>query len=219
MVHDVTEIAGYVAGELPDERLGEFERHLVGCEDCAAEVRLGTTGRQLARLALESAPPELRVRVAALAQPRRRPRRSTVLGFATAAAVVAVALPEPPPQALAAAVADYQAQRPPGGVPVEPAPNLAPLGLAPTAAGVVRLASRPVTVYAYRDGAGQRLLIYVSPQPFMTPAEAREYGGNDAWLSEIGGVSVLCSKSPHETMVVGRDEKQVKDTADFLDLS
>ncbi|MBI2188690.1 MAG: anti-sigma factor [Acidobacteria bacterium] len=75
---DLKAYAGaYVLGSLdPDER-AEFESHLAGCEDCAAEVRaLGRVTEALARgVAQRTPPPELRDRVLATfgAPPQARP--------------------------------------------------------------------------------------------------------------------------------------------------
>jgi hypothetical protein len=38
-------------------------------------------------------------------------------------------------------------------------------------------------------------------------------------MSRHNGVSVLCSRDPHVTLVVGQDEKQVEDAAEYLDLT
>ena len=92
-------------------------------------------------------------------------------------------------------------------------------GAVQAAAGVGRLAGRTVAAYAYSDGAGRRLLIYESAEPFATPAEASRYEGGDAWLTRLDGVSVLCSRAPHRTLVVGQDEEQVTDTAEYLELT
>ena len=53
----------------------------------------------------------------------------------------------------------------------------------------------------------------------MTPANAENYEGGGAWISRRDGVSVLCSRDPHVTLVVGRDQQQVEDAAELLDLA
>jgi Putative zinc-finger len=230
MAHELSDVAAYVARELPADRRADFERHLLECEDCSAEVELGSRGRQLARLTREVAPAGLHERVTgAVDRGMRRRRRATVLVVAAAAAGVlaivgvlasSIIVPQRPPAAVSAAVADFRAQRlPGGGAPASPPPDLVQLGLSPIAAGVGRLAGRTVAAYAYSDGAGRRLLIYESAEPFATPAEASRYEGGDAWLTRLDGVSVLCSRAPHRTLVVGQDEEQVTDTAEYLELT
>jgi anti-sigma factor RsiW len=228
MAHDVVDVAAYVARELPAERRAQFERHLLECAECAAEVELGDRGRELAGLAREAAPAGLHYRVAALANQRRHwPRRPTAMAVAAAAAAVlaggltaTVAVSDAPPLALGAAAAEFRAhQLPDDAVPVAPAPDLTALGLSQVAAGTGELAGRDVTAYAYRDRDGHRLVVYSSRQPFATAAEAREYGGDNSWVTRLGGVSVLCGRAPHQTMVVGQNDKQVSDAAQYLNMA
>jgi anti-sigma factor RsiW len=227
MAHDLVEIAAYVARELPVEQRAQFERHLLVCEDCAAEVELGERGRQLAGLGREAAPAGLHYRVAALANQRRHwYRRPTAMAVAAAAAAVlaggaaaTLAVPGAPPVAIGAAAAEFRARQLPGDIaPAGPVPNLAALGLSPVAAGVGELAGQNVTAYTYRDSHGHRLVVYTSQRPFATPAEAEEYGGDDAWVTRLGGVSVLCGRAPHRTMIVGQDATQVSDAARYLNV-
>jgi anti-sigma factor RsiW len=228
MAHDLVDVAAYVARELPVEQRARFERHLLVCEDCSAEVELGDRGRQLAGLAREAAPARLHYRVAALANQRRHwYRRPTAMAVAAAAAAVlaggaaaTVAVLDAPPPAIGAAAAEFRAHQLPGGAaPAGPAPDLAALGLSPVAAGVGELAGQDVTAYTYRDRFGHRLTVYTGQQPFATSAEADEYGGDGAWVTRLGGVSVLCGRAPHRTMVVGQDDKQVSDAAAYLNLT
>jgi anti-sigma factor RsiW len=228
MAHDVVDVAAYVARELPAERRAQFERHLLECEDCSAEVELGDRGRELAGLAREVAPGGLHYRVAALANQRRHwPRRPTAMAVAAAAtavlasgAVATIAVSDAPPQAIGAAAAQFRAhQLPTDAVPAAPAPDLVALGLSQVASGTGELAGRDVTAYVYRDSAGHRLMVYSSPQPFATPAEASEYGGDGSWVTRLGGVAVLCGRAPHRTMVVGQNDKQVSAAARYLNLT
>ena len=66
---------------------------------------------------------------------------------------------------------------------------------------------------------GRQLLIYVGQRPFVSPRDAVRYEGGDAWTVRQRGVWVLCSRYPHETLVVGTDEEQVTEVAEFLDLT
>jgi hypothetical protein len=241
VTHESEVVAAYVAGELTGEPHAKFESHLLSCEDCWREVEVGRRGRLLVMLARESAPAALRDRIAALsvapdAEPRRRvrlsgrvrvSRRAVALvagGLAVIAAlvigVVALRAAAPPPEPIASAVAQYRAGRLPGAqIPATQAPDLSSVGLSQTAAASGVLAGVPVTAYAYQDRTGRRLLIYVGQRSFVTPANAEKYEGGTAWTSRHDGVSVLCSREPHVTLVVGRDEKQVEDAAEYLDLT
>jgi anti-sigma factor RsiW len=230
VTHDPMTVAAYVAGELTGGPHAEFEKHLLACEACWKEVEVGRRGRQLVALAREPAPDALRERLLMEFddRSRRRPRlaRLVAVAIAAAAAVAAIAVgvvfavQEAPPASINAAVADFRAARLPGSViPTTTAPDLTKIGLTQTAAGAGDLAGIPVTAYAYRDRTGRRLLIYVGQQPFVTPRDAKEYAGSDAWISHQHGVSVLCSREPHVTLVVGEDEEQVTHTAEFLDLT
>jgi hypothetical protein len=165
--------------------------------------------------------------------PRRRrirlPRRPVALvaaGLALLAAiavgvvVVRAVIPGTPPEPIASAVAEFRAGRLPGArIPATEAPDLTRFGLTETAAAAGELAGVPVTAYAYQDRTGRRLLIYVGQRSFATPANAENYEGGTAWMSRHDGVSVLCSREPHVTLVVGRDQQQVEDTAEYLNLT
>jgi hypothetical protein len=229
VTHDPAVVAAYVAGELTGTPHGEFERHLLSCEECWAEVERGRQGRRLALLARESAPDALRDRItAALAgtPPPDRPwhrRRLVTLAAACLALVavlvtVMVAVRPKSPEPMAAAVVAYRAALLPGAqIPADPAPDLTTLGLWETAASAGELAGTPVRAYAYRDRTGRRLLIYVGQRPFTSPQDAKRYEG--AWVARKEGVTVLCSRPPHTTLVVGEDEQQVTDAAELLDLT
>src|SRR4029450_5105170 len=78
--------------------------------------------------------------------------------------------------------------------PRPPRPAPAALGRSPAAAGVGELAGQDVTAYTYRDRFGHRLTVYTGQQPFATPAEADEYGGDGGWVTRVGGGSVLCGR-------------------------
>jgi Putative zinc-finger len=226
VTHDPATAAAYVSGELTGEAHAEFENHLLACEECWSEVETGRRGRELVERAREVAPEHLRLRIAALADGPRRRRRTVATVIAVAAclaaliAVVFTVVNRSSPAPLEAAVAGYRSDRLPGSrIPAVPAPDLSGIGLTQTAAGAGDLAGVPVTAYAYRDDTGRRLLIYVGERPFVTPKQAEHYGDADAsWVSHYDGVSVLCSRSPHVTLVVGQDEKQVHAAANVLDL-
>jgi anti-sigma factor RsiW len=229
VTHDPEAVAAYVSGELTGAPHDEFENHLLSCEDCWAEVERSRQGRQLALLAREAAPDALRAGLTAeLTLPPRRWRPSRLVVALAAACVgvvctvagTAVVLRSTAPEPILVAVAQFRAARLPGeAIPTTPAPDLTKLGLSETAAGSGDLAGVPVTAYAYRDSIGRRLLLYVGRQPFTTPRDAERYEGGDAWITRHRGVSVLCGRDPHATLVVGQDEEQVTEAAEYLDLT
>lgn len=60
--------AEYVSGELSRRATRWFEAHLLGCDDCWQEVRIGRAGRVLAEDARDQVPVGLRDRVRASVQ-------------------------------------------------------------------------------------------------------------------------------------------------------
>ncbi len=228
MKHDPAVVAAYVAGELTGGPHAAFEEHLLACQECWDEVEVGRFGRELVQHVYEAAPDDVRRRVMAEITNVISPRRVPKLAMAAAAACVAVlavlvfvTVHRSSPVPVAAAVSGFQSERLPGArIPNNPAPDLSRMGFAETAAGAGDLGDVPVTAYAYRDQLGRRLLLYVGERPFATPRQAERYGDrNGSWLTQERGVSVLCSRTPHVTLVVAQDEKLVRAAAEFLDLT
>lgn len=125
------------------------------------------------------------------------------------------------PAAVSAAVADFRALRLPGTqVPRAAAPDLSQVRLHPMGAATGVVASRVVTAYAYRDGAGRDLLIYLSREPFPTALGAERLGGPDGpWIAGARGVTVLCARSPHAMLVLGLDRRLVLEVARTLNVT
>jgi len=125
------------------------------------------------------------------------------------------------PAAIGAAVADFRALRLPGTeVPRGAAPDLSQVRLRPMGAAAGVAAGRAVTAYSYRDSAGRDLLVYLSREPFPTAAGAKRLAGPDGpWIAGIGGVTVLCARSPHALLVLGLDRRLVLDAARVLDIT
>ena len=125
------------------------------------------------------------------------------------------------PAAIGAAVADFRALRLPGTeVPRGAAPDLSQVRLRPMGAAAGVVAGRAVTAYSYRDSAGRDLLVYLSREPFPTAAGAERLAGPDGpWIAGIGGVTVLCARSPHALLVLGLDRRLVLDAARVLDIT
>jgi anti-sigma factor RsiW len=230
VTHDPATAAAYVAGELSGAPHIAFEQHLLACQECWEEVEAGRRGRELVEYARESAPDHLRARVMADVASTVRPPRIRKFALAVAAGCVAAlvglvsfAVRTASPVPVGAAIAGFQSERLPGArIPTTQAPDLSKIGLNETAAGAGDLGGVPVTAYAYRDRMGRRLLLYVGDRPFATPRQAAHYSRGDpdsSWITRENGVSVLCSRNPHVTLVVGQDEKLVWMAADFLDLT
>jgi len=129
--------------------------------------------------------------------------------------------PPAQPAAVGAAVADFRALRLPGTeVPRGAAPDLSQVRLRPMGAAAGVLVGRAVTAYSYRDSAGRDLLVYRSREPFPTAAGAKRLAGPDGpWIAGIGGVTVLCARSPHALLVLGLDRRLVLDAARALDIT
>ncbi len=125
------------------------------------------------------------------------------------------------PAAIGAAVADFRALRLPGTeVPRGAAPDLSQVRLRPMGAAAGVVAGRAVTAYSYRDSTGRDLLVYLSREPFPTAAGAKRLAGPDGpWIAGIGGVTVLCARSPHALLVLGLDRRLVLDAARALDIT
>lgn len=232
--HDDATNGGYLAGELAQPERDAFEQHLLTCDHCWAEVDAGRRGRALAEQAREPAPNQLRARVlAALATAQPTSHRRSQAGVLIAAAAVALvaavtgaiairaAHPAAQPAQITAAVTGYRHERLPGaGIPNRAGPDLSTLRLVETGAGTGRLASQPVTGYAYRDGTGRRVLIYLSNQPFPMPERAdHPTGPTGAAVATHRGVAVLCSRHPYKALILGDDEHLVWRVAAVLDLT
>ncbi len=247
MRHDANDreesAARFVGGDLRPRAHRAFERHLLECEDCWREVELGRAGRALAESAREVAPADLRDRLRAVIQdesasalplplvrPSRPVRPRTTWQRPVALAAVAVTVlagalvlrPESPgPTAVAAAVADFRAQRLPGTtMPPAPAPDLSAVRLHASGAAAGVVGGRPVTAYAYRDDAGRDVLVYQSRDPFPRAASAVSLTSADGpWIDQVDGVTVLCARSPHALLVLGRDRTLVLAAARALDVT
>jgi anti-sigma factor RsiW len=241
--HDET-LGAYLTGELPPAERDALETHLLTCDRCWNEIDLARRGRALIQQTDEPVPPHLRENILNLVPSSDRPvdpprRRLRVL--ATTAALAAVVIltasvvawvtrpVEPPgeprpgipqPAQIVTAVANYHAGRLPGAeIPAQPGPNLTALRLTETGAGTGELAGLPVTGHAYRDDTGRRVLIYLSDRPFTMPADAEHPNGpTGGSITSHQGVSVLCSRAPYRTLVLGDDQRLVRQVAASLDL-
>ena len=192
----------------------------------AAEFAEGELG--IVRVGFESRGGR-RFAVARLPRPRVK---VAALSLATVLAAIALLLVLRPstiggpavtgqPAAVAAAVADFRALRLPGArVPETPAPDLTSVQLRSMGAAAGLVGGRPVTAYSYRDAAGRTVLVYLSKEPFPTAVGAQRLTGVDGpWIAAIDGVTVLCARSPHALLVLGRDRQLVLGVAQALDVT
>jgi hypothetical protein len=240
------DVAAFLGGALEPEARAAFNEHLLGCDGCWTELHDAQEGRSAVESVRELAPAALRERLRSLvlaAEPAAPESSEAVLGasdslprarrrWVTYGAVTAVAAalvmvfalvvrPSPTPRepaALAAAVADFRAQALPGRqLPTASAPDLSALHLMPVGSGGGQYDGLPVDGYAYRDSAGRRLVVYLSPQPFpAAPGAQRLQGAEGPWTAWRGDVILLCARAPHALLVVGQDEQLVRSAASSL---
>lgn len=162
---------------------------------------------------------------------RRRPagRRAWAALAATAALVIGAGLigfvghpgSSKQPAPIDASVADFRAHRLPGTLmPSAQAPDLTQVHLRPLGAASGSVAQTQVTAFSYRDAAGRDVLVYLSQEPFPTAVGAQHLAGPDGpWIATADGVTVLCARSPHALLVLGRDRQLVLDTARALGIA
>jgi len=228
--------AQFLGGAMTPVEREAFTRHLLVCNPCWSEVDQGRRGRRLAESTRTAAPGALRDRMRALveAEPdstpapfpsrRRAVRRWLAPVGVPVAAAAAVALiltagsgsTEPP--SLRRAVADFSAGQLPGAqLPALRAPDLSRLDLQPVGAGGGTYEGLDVDGYAYRDGAGRRIVVYLSDKAFPEAPGARRLAGEDGpWVAQRGDVTVLCARLPHALLVVGLDDQLVRQAASAL---
>ena len=210
--------AAYVSGEQDERTRSAFETHLLECEDCWREVRLGREGRRVADMGRELTPPGLRddVRAAVLLSPvgaRRRPSRALI---AAAVAVVAVGAfagltltrgGGGQPAAIRAALADYRIGAVGSASPTtRPAPDLAAQGLLLESAGRTGLDGLTVDAFSYGAADGARVLLFLSDRAFPVADGATEQSGAvHGWRASQDGLHLVCGDGPVSYLLVSRD--------------
>lgn len=230
--------ATYLGGAMGRRARSRFETHMMGCDDCWAEVGAGRLGRSVAESAREAAPTQLRDRVRGVIEQAaterahtRRARFATVVrakpfalaGVMATAAVVAIVgvglsvgvgpgtrgRGEPP--VVAAALTAYWTATLPGKTMTNTAvPDLSRLGLSPIGVSAGRLDTMAVDAYAYRDATGARLVVYFGTQSFPRPADAHTVSSlAGSWAATSAGVFMESSKTTRSMLVVGSDERMV----------
>jgi len=219
--------AAYLAGEQRPRARRRFEAHLMQCEECWEEVRLGRAGRAAAEVARELAPPRLResVRAAVLMSgaPRRRsirPAAGVMVLFALGAIALGVNLVsrEAQPQPIAAALAVFRSgDIPAGRAAVRPAPDLTDQGLTLARAGRADLATFAADAFAYRTADDRRVVLYLSDRPFPEARGATERtGAASGWVAEDDGVSMVCAETPVSFLLMGTDDRLLDFVQDAL---
>ncbi|GAA4121360.1 hypothetical protein GCM10022415_24050 [Knoellia locipacati] len=118
-----------------------------------------------------------------------------------------------PAAVLDAAMADYRVGRLPSGrQPTAAPPDLAGLGLSVEGASTATLAEQTVSVFGYRTGEGERVVVYVGERPFTSPAlQGAQYAPRavqDMWAAWF--------PRPTPTLVLGEDERLVHDVCEAL---
>lgn len=195
-----------------------FERHIMECEQCWNEVRLGRIGRSLAESGRELAPQPLREQVraviAAAPSPRRRWQLSRGIPVLAAALVVAAVLVlgtfrnSAQPPVIDAIVSDYRSSAPSGE---EIAAKLPPrLGdFRHVASYTDALGDLDVEVHSYRDPAGHEVLVYQADRTFPVAAGAEHSADGGTWTAAADDIVLFCADYPVPSLVVGDDQREV----------
>lgn len=230
MRHDSEKSAArYLTGDMKRRQRKAFEQHMIECEDCWSEVKVGRRGRSLAEEARDLAPQTLRERVrtsvAATTPPRKR-WRWRVMAIATSVAVLLLAgiiilqaRPEQQnqPEQIAVLLADFKDEASVGDVAPRQLPKqLGDLSLRESKVG--RVQGMSVTAHAYVDPAGHEVVIYQSNETFPIAEGAEHAQSGRTWTARVDGTVLFCADYPVPSLVVGDDEKEVALAADELGL-
>jgi hypothetical protein len=226
--------AAYLAGELGARSRERFEAHMLACDDCWREVKVGRDGRVLSESLREVAPQHLRERIratiaAAPPPPRRRlrvRRMPALLGISAVLAVVlaaggllAIRTHAPSqPAPITAAVAAYHAGE---GAwdPTSQAPPARQLGnLSWRGSGQGELAGLPVVAHTYQDPAGRLVLLLQARRSFPQAHGASHQPANAVWTATLDGVALLCADHPAPSLLLGDDRAEVVAAAQRLGL-
>jgi anti-sigma factor RsiW len=243
MSHKPDQLAAAYLDGLRSRPRRRYEQHLLDCEACWREVSLARLGRGLAERVTDLAPPGTRdaVRAAvtaaatvdqAIADRRRRRRLVLVSGLLAVLLALGGALTAWRPwqtttanttasrSTVAAAVASFRADQLPGtAVPAQQPPDLSTLGLHLIGASTGTLNGTPVTVFAYRTSTGTRLDLYRGTRPIPETDQAQELDGTEnAWRTEIGGITVICGPQDHTELLLGADPQLVHAAGTLLNI-
>jgi hypothetical protein len=218
--------AAYLAGVISRRARRRFEAHILECEECWREVRLGRSGRRIAESARDLAPQPLRERVrgavSLLPKPRipwrRRLRLVTLAALgAIVIAVLATQLVRPEqPELIQTLIGHFEEQEPPGR-PVSPEfpEQLGDLRL--LSARSLQVEGVSIGAHRYRDPAGHEVVVYRATHSFPMAAGAREQG--TGWEASDDGTVLLCADRPVPSLIAGDDGAEVRLAARLLGLA
>jgi anti-sigma factor RsiW len=214
--------AEYVSGDLRRRARLRFERHILECEDCWREVRVGRAGRRFAETGRELAPSSLRDAVrAAVAlsgegmhgRRRRVPLLVLVLGLVAAITGGALVLSaERQPGPIAEAVSAYRAGTPLlPEPPTVPAPDLSSEGFELAASGGADLDGLESEAFVYRGRRGERLYLFLSRSAFPVARDATANAGTaHGWVATDDGVAMVCADDPVSHLLLGDDARRLE---------
>jgi hypothetical protein len=218
--------AAYLAAVTSRRARRRFEAHVLECEECWGEVRLGRAGRRLAESARELAPLRLRERVRGVVSLvptpripwRRRLRLATFVALGVsvfAAGALQLARPDQP-ELIETLIAHFEEDKPPGqAVPAELPEQLGDLRL--LSAETLDVRGVGIDAHRYRDPAGHEVVVYRSPRAFPMAAGARREGA--VWEASADGTVLFCADRPAPSLLAGDDRAEVRLAARILDLS
>lgn len=218
--------AAYLAGAASQRARRRFEAHVLECEECWGEVRLGRAGRRLAESARELAPQPLRERVrgavSLVPAPRIPWRRRFRLAMFVALSVsvfatITVQLGRPDqPELIRTLIGHFEEHEPRGrAAPPELPEQLGDLRL--LGAETLDVRGVGIDAHRYRDPAGHKVVIYRSPRAFPMAAGARREGA--VWEATADGTVLFCADRPAPSLLAGDDRAEVHLAARILGLS
>jgi hypothetical protein len=74
-----------------------------------------------------------------------------------------------------------------------------------------------VDAYDYRDEHGERVLLYLSEQPFPVAAGAQHQDGvRSPWTARDGTVELLCAQRPHPMLMLSEHGDVLRRAAEAM---
>lgn len=230
MHHDPEQLAArFLDGAMRRPERWRFERHLVECSDCWAQVQRARDGRNAAESLRVVAPARVRDRIRAIpelaeaAEPlvprshRRMPLLVAAIVTALVAVVVAVAIrddADPGQEAVTEVAAAYRETTAWAVSNAKPPMRLLS-GLRWTQTETTAIDSDRVLGFRYSDGRGNSVLVIQRDGAFETPPQAQSVRGGE-WVTEVDGVTVFCTHLANSVLVVGDEPDLVAKAARTL---
>jgi hypothetical protein len=220
--------ARFLDGRMRRPERWRFERHLVECTSCWAQVQQARAGRSAAESLRAVAPARVRERVRAVPDldagevrpvPRRRPTTFVLTAAVVLAALVLGVLVtrddgDQAEDAVAEVVAAYR-DTTAWTVSTAAPPVRALAGLHWTESRVTAIGDDRVLGYRYVSGGGASVLVVQRDGSFAIPPAAQPVRGGE-WVTEIDGVTVFCTHLPGSVLVVGAESDVVEMAAHTL---